>query len=61
MSDTQADSTPMTKGQRLGCEQCGSEIEVVNPCTCEPPDQEFVCCGKAMVPTTSGSVNLNVG
>jgi hypothetical protein len=47
------------KGQRLQCQKCGSEIEIINPCTCNPPDQQFRCCGEDMVPTSTG--NMNVG
>jgi hypothetical protein len=39
-------------GQRLQCTKCGSEIEITNPCTCNPPDQVLQCCGIDMVPTT---------
>jgi hypothetical protein len=37
-------------GSRLKCEQCGAEIEVIRPCTCQPPDQVLRCCGKEMSP-----------
>ncbi len=37
-------------GQHLKCEQCGSEIEIIKPCTCQPPDQVLQCCGKEMRP-----------
>jgi len=45
-------------GQRLQCRKCKSEIEIINPCTCQPPDQEFRCCGVAMTPISSGNVHL---
>lgn len=45
-------------GQRLQCRKCGSEIEIINPCTCHPSDQSFMCCGKPMTPTSTGSVHL---
>lgn len=48
------------KGQRLYCRNCGSEIEIINPCTCNPPDWEFRCCDEPMQPTTGTSVNVNV-
>ena len=37
-------------GQRLQCRKCGSEIEIINPCTCSTSDQSFTCCGQAMTP-----------
>ena len=37
-------------GQRLKCEVCGAEIQIVRPCTCQPPDQVLRCCGKDMRP-----------
>jgi len=37
-------------GQRLRCDQCGSEIEIVKACQCHPPDQVLQCCGKDMIP-----------
>lgn len=55
-----ASTTAFEKGQRVVCERCGSEIEVVNPCTCDPPDQEFKCCGEAMRPAVGAEVHLNV-
>jgi hypothetical protein len=48
------------RGQRLACPICGSEIEILNPCTCHPSDQSFRCCGQEMRPTTGVSVNVNV-
>ncbi len=48
------------EGQRLMCHNCGSEIEIIIPCTCNPPDQVFRCCDQDMVPTTDGNVHLNV-
>jgi hypothetical protein len=50
----------MPTGQRLGCQQCGAEIEIVVPCTCEPPDQVFTCCGKPMTHLTGQSVHVSV-
>lgn len=38
--------------QRLQCRECGSEIEITNPCTRQLPDQVLRCCGEDMVPTT---------
>jgi len=47
-------------GQRLHCAKCGSEIEIINPCTCNPPDQVLRCCGEDMTPTTGRSIHLGV-
>ena len=59
----QADST-MTRdlkaGQRLHCSKCGSEIEIVQPCTCNPPDQVLQCCGRDMEPTVGQDVHVGV-
>jgi hypothetical protein len=40
-------------GQRLKCDQCGAEIEIIKPCGCQPPDQVLQCCGKDMRPASS--------
>ena len=45
-------------GQRLQCRKCGSEIEIINPCTCSTNDQSFTCCGQAMTPASTGNVHL---
>lgn len=47
-------------GQRLICAKCGSEIEIVQPCTCNPPDQVLRCCGQDMQPTTGQDVHVGV-
>ncbi len=47
-------------GQRLYCTRCGSEIEIVTPCTCSPPDQVLRCCGQDMEPATGQNVHINV-
>ena len=47
------------KGQRLYCEVCRSEIEIINPCTCTPPSQVLRCCGRDMKPELGVSVNLD--
>ena len=47
-------------GQRLHCPKCGSEIEIINPCTCNPPDQVLRCCGADMTPTIGRSIQLGV-
>lgn len=43
-------STPFAGGQHFQCPVCGSEIQVIKPCPCDPPNQDFRCCGEAMVP-----------
>jgi len=58
MATVQTQSRGMTRGmqaaypsgQRLRCDQCGSEIEIVKACQCHPPDQVLQCCGKDMIP-----------
>lgn len=55
-----SDSSSYEKGQRLACAQCQSEIEIISPCTCDPPDQVLRCCGEPMRPTTGVGVNINV-
>lgn len=53
-------SSAYEQGQRLYCAACHSEIEIVSPCTCNPPDQQFLCCGRPMAPSTGASVHVNV-
>ena len=48
------------KGQRLYCEKCGAEIEIISPCTCDPPEQVLRCCGQEMAPSVGRQVNLGV-
>ena len=50
----------MPTGERLGCNQCGAEIEIIVPCTCEPPDQQLSCCGRPMTRMTGKSVHVSV-
>jgi hypothetical protein len=45
-------------GQRLQCRRCGSEIEIINPCTCQPSQLSLKCCGETMTPTSTGNVHL---
>jgi hypothetical protein len=52
-------TTAFERGQRLYCRQCGSEIEILAPCPCDPPDQNFRCCGEPMRPTTDVAVHVN--
>jgi hypothetical protein len=37
-------------GKRFECQACGAQIEIIKPCTCDPPDQVFQCCAQAMRP-----------
>ena len=62
METAPSQGAPLTldKGQRLTCEQCASEIEIISPCGCRPPDQVLKCCGQDMVPSVGRSVNLGV-
>jgi len=48
----QATQASFPTGQRLKCSECGSEIEIIKPCTCQPPHQVLQCCGKDMHPAT---------
>ena len=54
------EGTAYPKGQRLVCEHCGSEIEVISPCTCIPPGQILRCCGADMKPSVGRDINLGV-
>lgn len=47
-------------GQRLHCAKCGSEIEIISPCTCNPSDQVLKCCGESMKPSVGRTINLGV-
>ena len=41
-------------------DESASEIEIINPCTCNPPDQVLRCCGKDMTPTVGRDIHLGV-
>jgi len=45
-------------GQRLYCQNCGSEIEIINPCTGASQGQVLRCCGRDMTPEPGGSHHL---
>jgi len=47
-------------GQRVGCQQCGAEVEVLSPCTCDPPEMVLQCCGEPMSVMPGKRVNLGV-
>jgi hypothetical protein len=46
------------EGQRLYCPSCGSEIEIIVPCTGASPGQVFRCCGRDMTPEVGRSLHL---
>jgi hypothetical protein len=46
-------------GQRLHCTKCGSEIEILNPCVCDPPDMVLQCCNRDMQPQTGQNVHVS--
>ena len=50
----------MPTGQRLTCETCGAEIEIIQPCSCNPPDQILRCCGEDMKPSIGNDVHPGV-
>ena len=47
-------------GQRLQCSRCDAEVEIINPSTCNPPDQVLRCCGQDMTPTIGRNIHLGV-
>ena len=55
------DTARYSAGQRLQCARCGSEIEITNPCTCNPPHQSFRCCDEEMTPTNSAETPSAIG
>ena len=46
------------EGQRLYCHACGSEIEIITPCTGASPGLVLRCCGRDMTPEVGVSVHL---
>jgi hypothetical protein len=46
------------EGERLYCRICGSEIEVITPCTGVSPGQVFRCCGQDMTSEVGRSCHL---
>jgi hypothetical protein len=46
------------EGQRLYCHTCGSEIEIITPCTGASAGQVLRCCGHDMEPEVGKSVHL---
>ena len=55
-----ATETALPTGTRLTCSTCKSEIEIISPCSCQPPDQVFQCCGQPMQPSVGSAVHLGV-
>ncbi|HEY2156274.1 MAG TPA: hypothetical protein VGH33_11635 [Isosphaeraceae bacterium] len=49
----------MNAGQRLHCENCGSEVEIIQPCTCKPSNMSLRCCGRDMVATVGQDVHVS--
>jgi hypothetical protein len=49
---------PHKGGERLYCPKCGSEIEIITPCTGASPGQVFQCCGLEMKQQVGHSVHL---
>jgi hypothetical protein len=54
-------SKPRTykEGQRVYCHTCGSEVEVIVPCTGASSGQVLRCCGQEMTPEVGTSVHLD--
>jgi hypothetical protein len=48
---TAATPRSIPAGVHVKCSECGAEIEIIKPCTCNPPDQILQCCGKDMEPS----------
>jgi hypothetical protein len=46
------------QGVRLYCPTCGSEIEILNPCTGASAGQVFWCCGQDMAPEVGHATHL---
>ena len=53
-------SRDLPSGQRLYCETCGAEIEIIQPCPCDPPNQILRCCGEDMKLSVGQDVHLGV-
>ena len=47
------------EGQRLYCQACGSEIEIIVPCTGVSPGHVLRCCGRDMTPEVGGAVHMD--
>jgi hypothetical protein len=56
------ESTPKPRshkeGQRLYCHSCGSEIEIIIPCTGASRGQVLQCCGRDMTVEVGHAVHL---
>jgi hypothetical protein len=46
------------RGQRLYCQNCRLEIEIINPCTGVSTGQILRCCGRDMTPEVGVTGNL---
>lgn len=38
----------MKSGDTYKCDQCGMELKVTTPCTCEGDDPKVTCCGQTV-------------
>jgi hypothetical protein len=53
---THAHTDPEIKGHAyqagtyLRCAICFSEVQIIKPCSCHPPDQVIRCCNQDMEP-----------
>lgn len=43
--------TTLAKGERLKCDKCAMEIEIIEECGCDGMQPQFICCGQAMTST----------
>jgi hypothetical protein len=46
------------QGQRLYCQNCGSEVEITIPCTAHSTGQVLRCCGHDMTPEVGKAVHM---
>ena len=52
--------TTFEKGQRLHCEACEAEVEILSPGNGSPPALVLSCCGRPMTASVGRQVNLGV-
>lgn len=55
-------NAPLTfqKGQRLYCQTCEAEVEILSPGNAEPPGLSLRCCGQPMSANIGKQINLGV-
>jgi hypothetical protein len=46
------------EGQRLYCQTCGSEVEIIIPCTGASAGHVLRCCSRDMMPEVGGAVHM---